>query len=268
MATVSPSGTLVSRPSRNRTSSSATKTLTNLRRLPSSSSRRSLKPGWALSSAAEHVADGVALDRDLGAAAGQGAQGGGDADGDAHGGRRTSGFRERTGRQMVTASPPRTFLRDGVSGVRGVVAAVRGPATLPACRSTAARTTTTTRRSWPRRRATTTVSVCLPARNEATTVGTHRRHHPDRPDGGRGPGRRDPGGRRPLERRHRPRWRPSRRRHGRRRPHDAPRRRRAPARARRCGSRSTRARATSWCGATPTSSTSAPTSSPAWSARC
>src|SRR5690606_35346820 len=47
--TSAPSGTLVSSPSRNRMSSSATKTLTNLRRLPSSSSRRAPRPGWALS---------------------------------------------------------------------------------------------------------------------------------------------------------------------------------------------------------------------------
>jgi hypothetical protein len=47
--TVSPSGTGVSRPSRKRMSSSATKTFTNRRRLPSTSSSRSENPGWAAS---------------------------------------------------------------------------------------------------------------------------------------------------------------------------------------------------------------------------
>ena len=68
MLTVSPSGTGVSRPSRKRTSSSATKTLTKRRRPPSSSSSRSAKPGWAASRLVKHLADGGALDRDLGRA--------------------------------------------------------------------------------------------------------------------------------------------------------------------------------------------------------
>ena len=67
-----------------------------------------------------------------------------------------------------------------------------------------------------RPRAATTVSVCLPARNEAATIGPIVEAIRDRADRARTAGRRDPGGRRPLHRPHRPggrhRRRPGRRR--------------------------------------------------------
>ena len=53
------------RPSRKRTSSSATNTFTKRRRSPSSSNSRSVKPGCAASSGVEHLGDGGALDLDL-----------------------------------------------------------------------------------------------------------------------------------------------------------------------------------------------------------
>ena len=109
------------------------------------------------------------------------------------------------------------------------------------------------------------VSVCLPARDEAATVGPIVEQIRDRAGrrlraGGRGP--RDG---RPLHRRHRPHRR-RRRRPGARRsttccPSSGP----ARARARRSTSRWPRPAATSSPGATPTSATSPRTSSSAWS---
>ena len=79
--TVWPSATAVSRPWEKRTSSSATKTLTKRRSWPSSSKRRSWKPGWAASRAARTSPTVVPSTFDLALASGQGAQLGGDADG-------------------------------------------------------------------------------------------------------------------------------------------------------------------------------------------
>ena len=107
------------------------------------------------------------------------------------------------------------------------------------------------------------VSVCLPARNEAATIGAIVAEAV-RPRARRR-GRR---ARRRLDRRHR---RASRRRPGR---GSWPRRRSSPrpgrdrARATRCGSRCTRARATSSAGSTPTCATSAASTSSGCARRC
>ena len=92
--TVIPSPTLVSRPSRYRTSSSSTKMLTNLRSAPSSSSRRSPRPGMRRLERGDHVAERAGLDRDLLLAAREGAHRGGDSNGHSHG-------RHATGRNSL-----------------------------------------------------------------------------------------------------------------------------------------------------------------------
>jgi hypothetical protein len=84
METVSPSATSVSSPSRNRTSSSATYRFTKRRRPPSSSSRRSLKPGVGGLERCRAPRPRCALQLHLRLATGEGAQGGGDSDGHGH----------------------------------------------------------------------------------------------------------------------------------------------------------------------------------------
>ena len=70
----------VSTPWRKRRSSSSTNTLTKRRSLPFSSKSRSPNPGWGVEGR-EHLADRGAVERELGGAADQAAQLGGDADG-------------------------------------------------------------------------------------------------------------------------------------------------------------------------------------------